>query len=213
MKTTTKNSAFFHTLVVVGGSIVGCGGQAEDASERSGDGDGDGASSGGQSGDGDGDVGAGTGGMISTGTGGRSGIGGGIIIIATGGASTGLGGAYMGGAHGLGCSPEQWDCGSYPSCYWEEDDLAGNCTCDESKPTGQSDCPQGTSLTCRLGYELDADLSGDHPLPFDCECVPIAETCREQCSPVVQYPSECLEPGMLEDFQGYLCGCELPVLR
>jgi hypothetical protein len=213
MKSTMKNSAFFHTLVVVGGSIVGCGGQAHDAGEESGDGDG--ARSGGRagigSGDGDGDVASGSGGTI-IGSGGSNGVGGGIIL-ATGGA-TGAGGEYMGGAHGLGCPPEQWECGDvYYDCSWEDDEILGNCACDETKPTRAGDCPDGTSFTCRAGMEYDAESNGTEQA-FDCTCLPTKATCDEQCQPLVSPPFHCGGPIVdAEGFVGFLCGCELPVLR
>lgn len=209
MSSSNKKSAFFHTLVVVGGGIVGCGGQAQDAASR-GDGDGDATSSGGSVGDGDGDTQPGTGGMISIGTGGSPGDG--DFITFTGGA-TGDGGAYMGGAHGLGCPPEQWACSDVPyNCNWQEDEILTSCTCDEAKPIAPSDCPAGTALTCMNGVEYDDAFNG-RSQPFDCLCLEEQGNCSDQCEPRGGYPSDCFEPGTVADFEGYLCGCELPVLR
>lgn len=212
MKLITKNSSFFHTLVVVGGSIVGCGGQAQDAGKESGDGDG--SMSGGRSGigNGDGDTTSGTGGTMIVGAGGSTG-GDGDLIIFTGGA-TGDGGSYMGGAHGLGCPPEQWDCSDgFNRCSWRDNELLPRCVCDETKPTRTSDCPEGTFLTCRAGFEYDANSNGTEQA-FDCECLPTKANCDEQCRPLVSSPFRCEEPILDgEGFAGYLCGCELPVLR
>jgi hypothetical protein len=206
VKEKTKNSAFFHTLVVVGGTIASCGGQAQDAAEREKDeGDGDGASSGGTS------TGGRTGGGGSLPSGGNTGIGDGDIIIIGSGGSLPEGGTHMGGAHGLGCPPEQWDCSDIPyDCSWQESELLGNCVCDPTKPRSQNDCPAGTAFTCMEGIERDANYVGTH-LPFACDCLPQEVNCLDQCRPLVDYPSDCFEP--TDDFVGYLCGCELPVLR
>lgn len=211
MKNGSQGSAFFHTLVIMGGSLAGCGGQAQDGSK----GDGDAANSGGSPsgdprGDGDGDVPIGSGGGAGVGTGGSFEGGDGDIIIVSGGTSS-TGGNYMGGAHGLGCPPEQWACSGIPyDCSWDEHEILQNCVCDESRPVSQDDCPAGTALTCMEGVEYDADFNGEMQ-PFGCECLPQEETCSDQCGPMVDYPGDCWEP--TADFSGYICGCEIPVLR
>lgn len=118
----------------------------------------------------------------------------------------------MGGAHGLGCPPEQWACSGIPyDCSWQESEILEYCTCDETRPLSQSDCPAGTAFTCMEGVEYDANYENARIEAFACTCLPQADTCYDQCRPMVDYPSDCYEP--TADFVGYLCGCELPVLR
>lgn len=209
MRPIPGKSSFFHTLVIVGGSIVGCGGKAQDGSRGpSGDGDASGSGSSGSGAEaGDGDIQVGSGGSISVGSGGAIGLG-------TGGASPGAGGAHMGGAHGLDCPPEHWACTNLGyDCSWQVDELRGDCICDENKPLGQDDCEPGTAFTCMGGVEYDGNWNVAATQPFDCACLPQAETCDEQCEPLVNHPSECSEPGTIEYFEGYLCGCELALIR
>lgn len=206
MKSIQGKSAFFHTLVIVGGSIAGCGGKAEDGSEGpAGDGDASGSGSSGSGAQaGDGDIPLGSGGT-------HTGSGGGDIIIITSGGTPSTGGSYMGGAHGLGCPPEQWTCSGIPyDCSWQESEILGDCTCDETRPQSQSDCPAGTAFTCMEGVEYDANYENARAEPFACICLPQEDTCREQCQLLSPW-GDCYEP--TADFAGYLCGCELPVLR
>ncbi len=209
MKRGNNGSAFFHTLVIMGGSLAGCGGQAQEGSHGDGDAAGDGGASGGMPTSTGGAL-VGSGGGTPVSTGGAWGDGDGDIIISTGGSSA-AGGNYMGGAHGLGCPPEQWECGEIRyDCTWHEFEILDHCTCDDSRPIVPADCPAGTILTCMEGVEYDEDFNGTVQA-FSCSCLEERETCRQQCEGFGISYGDCYDP--TADFQGYLCGCEIPVLR
>lgn len=202
---------FFHTMVVVSGTLVGCGGvAADDRSEH-------------ELQDDEWDEPSGSGGMTGTGGAINHGTGGDLLVV---------GGTSSGGTSSdefevvplpnLGCPSEQLTCDAAEYVYQQVQGeyvdgymLKGDCACDETRPVSPDECELGEQLTCwRLAF-LDEDTALDQTYLLSCECLPEEVNCSpcEALSPNFAGPGDGISCEPQEETHLVICGASWAYLR
>jgi hypothetical protein len=210
--------AFFHAMVVMGGSVAaGCGGVSTES--RHGPESLDGSATGGGESEAGWAQGWSTGGGHSGGTpvtGGATNTGGAPSY----GGRTNSGGATTGGSGGIAkCAPAQWSCntGSGAECSPQGEEgvvLPTGCGCDSTRPTSETQCRPDQTFVCRKGIAATEPYS--RPIPFQCSCVTSPATCSAcdtAFGPVASGDYFCYAGGPDGGVGEVLCGCAFIYLR